>query len=117
MTTQRLTESTQIEQGFSRNGLVPWGFIVMFLGVAIGVVGKMLIHADAVTVFGVLISLIGMFLTVYPYVAPSRQSKKESSSNRELPTQSPPKSLHESSVEYIPSVTERTTDLLKTKRQ
>jgi hypothetical protein len=55
-----------------RNGFVLWGFIAMFIGVAIGVVGKKLLHEDIVTVIGVLISLLGMFLTVYPYLAPPR---------------------------------------------
>lgn len=97
-----------------RNGLVLWGFIIMFLGTALGVIGKMLIHVDVVTVVGVLVALIGMFLTAYPYVSPSRPSTNDSSSKRELPTQPQPKSLHESTVDYVPSITERTTDLLKT---
>ena len=95
------------------NWLVLWGFIIMFLGTALGVIGKMLIHENTVTVLGVLISLAGIFLTAYPYVAPPRRKKSDSTSELETLTQSQPKGLHESSVDYLPSVTERTTDLLK----
>lgn len=98
------------------NRLVLWGFIVMFLGAAIGVIGKKLIHEDLVTVMGVLISLGGMFLTVYPFLMPSR-AKNESirSAETEVLTQPKlPKALRpESNIEYVPSITERTTDLLK----
>jgi hypothetical protein len=88
----------------------------MFIGVAIGVIGKMLVHEEVVTVVGVLVSLAGMFLTVYPYLSPSlrRIYVSTASSQPEVPTQSQPGYLpQESSIEYVPSVTERTTDLLK----
>src|SRR5215210_256926 len=48
-----------------------WGFIIMFIGVAIGVIGKMLMQEEMVTVIGVLLSLAGMFLVVYPSLSPS----------------------------------------------
>src|SRR5450432_2026272 len=48
------------------SGLLLWAFIIMFIGVAIGVIGKTLMHDEIVTVVGVLVSLAGMFLTVYP---------------------------------------------------
>jgi hypothetical protein len=103
-----------VKEGTQRaSPLVLLGFIIMFLGAGLGVVGKMLIHVDAVTVVGILVSLAGMFLTVYPYLSPSRRTKTNSSPNQEVLTQSQPKNLHESRVEYLPSVTERTTDLLK----
>lgn len=99
------------------NNFVLWGFIVMLVGAAIGVVGKKLLYEDVVTVVGVLISLVGMFLIVYPYLAPSRRKDDASS----LPSQ--PEALttpqatqylpEGNSLEYPPSVTERTTDLLK----
>src|SRR5215204_1126121 len=43
------------------NNFVLWAFIIMFIGAAIGVVGKKLLHEDIITVIGVLISLAGMF--------------------------------------------------------
>ena len=45
----------------------------MFIGVAIGVIGKKLVHDDIVTVVGILLALAGMFMTAYPYLAPSRR--------------------------------------------
>ncbi len=98
-------------------GLTPWGVIIMFIGVAIGVMGKMLIHEDIVTVVGVLVSLVGMFLTVYPYLSPSPRRKFDSdpSLQPEVPTSSQPAKYlsPEGNIEYVPSITERTTDLLK----
>ena len=113
--TQPLAERAASKDEMPRaNSLVLWGFIIMFLGTALGVIGKMLIHVDAVTVVGVLISLAGIFLTVYPYLVPSRQKKSASSVKPERLTQPQPKTLHEGKVDYLPSITERTTDLLKT---
>ena len=98
------------------NSLVLSGFITMFVGVAVGVVGKMLLHQDIVTVVGVLVSLIGMFLTVYPYVSPPRQKHiSGSSSETDLLAASQSKNYlpQGTNPAYTPSVTERTTDLLR----
>ena len=107
--------STDEMQRASR--LVLWGFVIMFVGVAIGVIGKKLLHEEAVTVVGVLVSLAGMFLAVYPYLSPPPRPKYDSSpsSQPETLTQSQPTKYlpQESDIEYIPSITERTTDLLK----
>jgi hypothetical protein len=99
------------------NRLLLWSFIMMFIGVAIGVIGKKLIHDEIVTVVGVLISLAGMFLAVYPFLSPPLLRKHDSSSSQpEVLTQSqsttslPPAGR----IEQIPSITERTTNLLKT---
>lgn len=100
----------------SRNRLVAWGFIIMFVGVAIGVIGKKLMHEELVTVVGILMSLAGMFLTGYPYLRASsrKDSRPTSSSERDLQRQSQPVSqLSEGRTDYVPSITERTTDLLK----
>ena len=89
------------------NKLTPWGFIIMFIGVAIGIIGKMLMHQDLVTLVGVLVSLVGMFLTVYPYLSPSPRQKYDSipSSQPEVLTQSEPTKYlrQESNIAYVPS--------------
>ena len=100
------------------HGLGLWGLIIMFIGVAIAVVGEMLMHEEMITVVGVLVSLLGMFLTVYPYLSPSPRQKGDSipASQPEVLTRSQPTRYlpPESSIEYVPSITERTTDLLET---
>src|SRR6185503_956974 len=78
--------------------------------------GKKLMHEEIVTVVGILMSLAGMFLTGYPYLRASsrKDSRPTSSSERELQRQSQPVSqLSEGHTDYVPSITERTTDLLK----
>jgi len=98
------------------NSFVLWGFVTLLIGAAIGVVGKKLLHQDIVTVVGVLISLVGMFLTVYPFLSPARPRKNASrspSTPEGLTSSTPSKHLAGASTEYIPSITERTTDLLQ----
>jgi hypothetical protein len=103
------------KRGASR--LVLWGLIIMFIGVALGITGKMLIHEEIVTFSGALLSLAGMFLVVYPYLSPSPRQKYDSrpSSQTEVLTQSPPiKYLPQTSnTEFVSSITERTTALLE----
>jgi hypothetical protein len=120
--TQRLSQLESPAPTYTReesgrtNSLTSWGLIIMFLGAAIGVVGKKLLYEDMVTVIGVLVALAGMFLSVYPYVSiPARSKRRGStSSESELEGQSElPKSLPpERTIEYVPGITERTTDLL-----
>jgi hypothetical protein len=130
MTTQPLAElATMPEQerpavvgpkgaAQQRNGFMLWGFIMILIGVAVGVVGKKLLHQEIVAVVGVLMSLLGMFLMVYPHLAPPRRKKSDSgpSLQPEVLTPSRPTQYlpQESNIEFVPSITERTTDLLKT---
>ncbi|MEP6636854.1 MAG: hypothetical protein ABJB97_09030 [Acidobacteriota bacterium] len=99
------------------SSLLPWAFMIMFIGVVIGVIGKLVMHAEIVTAVGVLISIAGMFLTAYPYLLPSRRQSYDSSSpsQPQVPTQSQPaKSLTEAgNLGYVDSIVERTTDLLE----
>lgn len=128
MDTQRLTEPATVSQPQSHTEIAPrdnlhrpekllaWGLIVMFVGAAIGIIGKMLIHVDVVTVAGVLVALAGMFLSVFPYVFPSPRRRRISNESSESELQAQPKSQkslpEERPIEHVPSITERTTDLL-----
>ena len=104
-------------EGLSGSRLPLVGFIVMLIGIAIGATGKVLMHEDIVTVLGVIISLVGMALAVYPYLSPPRRRKPGSikSSQPDVLTGSEPAGYlpHERSIEFVPSITERTTDLLE----
>jgi hypothetical protein len=118
VTVSELVSQPKISQEMYRtNRLLLWGLIIMFIGAAIGVIGKMLMHEEVVTVVGVLVSLAGIFLSVYPYLLPSPRTRYNfiSSSQPERQIQSqPPKSLpDERTIDYAASVTERTTDLLE----
>jgi len=125
MTTQPLADPTAAMSQAERtartqpteraNKLMLWGFITMFVGAAIGVVGKKLMHEDIVTVIGILMSLVGMFLTVYPYLLPrAKHNTSPGPQSNELPA-FPQKNLPTGrEIDYVPSITERTTNLLET---
>ena len=96
-------------------------FAVMFIGVAIGVVGKLVLLNPIVTTMGVLVALLGMLLSVYPYLvkrSPRRVQFDETHS---------PKDLHEvhatrklpsvAAIDQVPSVTEHTTTRLEIPRK
>lgn len=99
------------------NVRVLWALIMMFIGVAFGVIGKMIIHEDMVIAVGVLLSVAGMFMLAYSSLSPSRPGNYNPipASKPEVLTQTQtPKSLSSgSNADYVPSITERTTDLLK----
>jgi zinc ribbon protein len=128
ITTQPLAEPTttisQAERTTSPEAnerakkLMLWGFILIFVGATIGVVGKKLVHEDIVTVVGVLMSLAGMFLTVYPHLVPARVKHITSPSPQpnDLPAFARKTLPEERELDYIPSITERTTNLLETPR-
>ena len=128
LTTQRLPEPVSLsadEDSSARyyaaprraHNLMLAGFISILTGAALGVIGKKLMHNELVAVIGILISLFGMFLTVYPHLMPPRRQKQKSAppSQPEQFTQSEPARAlpHERTVDYVASITERTTDLLK----
>lgn len=100
-----------------RINFVLWGFVMMLIGVAIGVVGKKLLDEDLITVVGVLISLAGIFLVCYPYLSPQRQKSDESVPSSQPQVLNTPHAAEYlppgNSVDYVPSITERTTNLLE----
>jgi hypothetical protein len=90
----------------------------MFAGVITGVIGKMLIHVDIVTVFGILLSIAGMFMVAYPYLSPLPRRKRDVilPPNPQIltPSETTKKLPQISDLDFVSSVTEGTTDLLKT---
>ena len=129
MTTQQLVRRGDVSdlKGVSATGsegrnqqrfnFVLWGFVMMLIGVAIGVVGKKLLNEDIITVVGVLISLAGIFLVSYPYLFPRRQKSDESVSSSQPQVLNPSRPAEYlppgNNVDYVPSITERTTTLLE----
>jgi len=105
-----------VKERRSQNNLVLSGFVIMFIGAAIGVVGKKLLYQDIITVVGILISLAGMFLTCYPYLSPGRRQEDEPTPSSKPQAQVRPPAteylVSGEGVKYVPSVTERTTNLL-----
>jgi hypothetical protein len=100
------------------NMTVRTGFLIMFAGAVLGIIGKMLLHVDIVTVVGVLLAVAGIFIVAYPYLlsSPTRKRDTAAPSRPEIltPVESTKKLPKMSDIDFIPSVTEGTTELLKT---
>ena len=118
-TTQALTGGCTVgKDGFHSvfgSGLL--GIVVMFIGASVGVVGKMILHVDIITAIGVLVSFAGMLLSAYPYLLLQRRLRHNivpSSPPDSLVAAQPTKKLPPvNNADFIASVTESTTDLLK----
>ena len=96
---------------------VIWGGAVMFAGIAVSIIGKMIIHNDEVVGAGALVSIFGIFLTAYfllsaiykPVSSGRRLPPEAKLSGAKTTAQLPPERL----AVITPSITERTTDLLE----
>src|SRR5262245_27515613 len=101
---------------------VLWGTATMFIGIAYGIVGKIMIHEDMVTGAGALVAIIGMFWLVYTFLSAGFEPAASfglapAARNLSQPDGAPDaKTTGRLSPEMapgiMPSVTERTTDLL-----
>ena len=99
--------------------VVRTGFIIMFAGVVLGIIGKKLFNIDIVSVVGVLLSVAGMFMIAYPFIFPSPRRRQDAVPRQQpgsMKPADPTKKLTQmNDIDFISaSVTEGTTDLLKT---
>ena len=106
------------ESGISRVAKMRrFGIISIFAGLGIALTGKMLFHLDLVVYIGVLMNFLGMFLIVYPSVAPPRRTKSVLPTFAKQETLTPAETTKKltpvNDIDFIPSVTEGTTNLLK----
>ena len=95
-----------------------WGLILAFGGIVIALFGRMLLQQQIVTLIGVLASISGMFfIAATPFLRRTRSNKRgihPSTQPEVLAPAEPTRKLPPMSVaDYIPSVTEDTTELLK----
>ncbi len=103
-----------IRSGARRNAL--WGMAITFTGIAYGVVGKLMIHDDMVTGAGALIAVIGMFwfafVLLYAGLGPTPGARGLSHPERTPDAKTTAQLTPERAPGIMPSVVERTTDLL-----
>ena len=107
------------QPGISRAGKMRRiGLLSMFSGLGIAVTGSMVLHLDLVIYIGVLMNFLGMFLIVYPSVIPVGRQKPVSLTSAQpdalTPAETTKKLTPMNDLDFIPSVTEGTTNLLKT---
>ena len=93
-----------------------WGTAIMFIGIAYGIIGKMIIQNDKVIGAGALVTIIGMFWLVYQLLSasfgPATSTRDLSQMGKALDAKTTDQLMPESAQVIMPSVAERTTDLL-----
>jgi hypothetical protein len=95
---------------------VLWGTVTTGAGVAYGIVGKVMIHEDMVTGAGALVAVGGLFWLIYTFLsvsfglAPATRSLSQPEGAPDAKTTG--RLTPEMAPGIMPSVTERTTDLL-----
>ncbi len=100
------------------NRRVVWGLVMMFGGIIIALASKALLNQDVITLVGVLISIAGMFvIAAYPILFPKQSTRRDvrhPTPNAALaPAETTNKLPPMSDIDFVPSVTEKTTDLLR----
>lgn len=106
------------EPGISRAGKMRrLGLLSMFAGLSIAVTGSMLLHLDLVIYVGVLMNFLGMFLIGYPSVIPVGRKKPVLPASAQpdalTPAETTKKLTPVNNIDFIPSVIEGTTELLR----
>jgi hypothetical protein len=109
-----MESSAATRRRMRRNAL--WGTAIMFTGIAYGIVGKIMIHVDMVSGAGALVAITGMFWLVYQLLS-ARFGLTPSARDLSQPGRAPEAKTTaqltpERVMDIIPSVAERTTDLL-----
>ena len=93
------------------------GLAAMFLGLLVALTGSIILQMDTVKFAGLVGMISGIFLIAYASVGPSRSSIKMArpKSQAALPKAETTKKLDPMDArDFVPSVTERTTNLLET---
>jgi hypothetical protein len=115
-TGQSKTESAKDLRHLAMRRVI-WGVAALVAGIAVSIIGKMIIHNEEVSGAGALLSVIGMFLTAYfslsdlnkPASAKHRLPPEAKLPGAKTTAQLPPERL----ADVTPSIIERTTDLLE----
>lgn len=93
-----------------------WGLVMCIVGVFIGVMGGRILHVNLVTVVGALLALAGGFVFLSVILSAARASQRPVQSKALAEPKTTKQLLPEGFPEAIPSVTERTTELLKAEK-
>lgn len=112
---EKSTHSTSTVSRQWPQNLMLGGFMTMFIGFATFIIGGTMIQEESVMGTGMLIVLAGMFLIGFANLWRRTRAKPDSIPLPEALNLSQPTAYlnQERNVEYVPSITERTTSLLQ----